>query len=130
MSHIDRPRLHDRAPRLAAARDLYIRNELAWDRERRRLIDVRADNEWSVAHRDLQLVRSGCRRAAARDAKYMGSRAEKLREASERLARTNSDLETLERIAPGTFDLERWRRRDRPAAKRAAQGAIKRRVAA
>lgn len=128
-THIDRPRLHERAPRLAAARDLYVINELAWDRERRRLIDVRADNEWSVAHRDLQLVRSGCRRAAARDVEYMGSRAEKLREASERLARTERDLKALGRIAPGTFDLERWRQRGFTAPRPQA-GPTVRRVAA
>jgi hypothetical protein len=69
------------APRLARARDELLadrRRERArrrWHRERELHL------EWLVAHRDLQLVRAGATRRAARNAEYMRELSEAEREA-------------------------------------------------
>jgi hypothetical protein len=84
------------APRLARAQAAWIAWDLDRDRRRRHLIGERARLESLVAHRDLQLIRSGGRRGASRDAGYMADRARKLRQAEKALGRIRARLAALE----------------------------------
>lgn len=90
-------RLADIAPRLAAARDAWVAADLERDRRRRDLIATRLRLERLVGHRELQLIRSGARRVAVRDQRYMQKRVAKLKAARGALATVNAELRVLER---------------------------------
>lgn len=89
--------LAEMAPRLAAARDAWIRWDLERDSRRRALVAQRLRLERLVAHRELQLIRSGARNVAVRDARYMQKRVAKLRAAESALAAVRAGLRALER---------------------------------
>jgi hypothetical protein len=61
-------------------------------RQRSRVLDL----ERLVAHRELQVVRSGARRSAARDGRYMRDRRRKLDDARGQLARAEARLREME----------------------------------
>lgn len=84
------------APRLALARDQFLAFERQRELTHLRLLDELLDAERILAHRDLQLVRSGAKnhwRGGHRaERRYLEERAAKLLAAEQRVARIRRQI--------------------------------------
>lgn len=83
--------LRDNCPRLALARDQFLREKRRREIRYMQLVDDRLRAERLVSHRDLQLIRSYQRR----DLRYIKRRQDKLDSAKRLLERVNAELREL-----------------------------------